>query len=60
MNFNQYLALAVVVWIIICMIIAWIGGKHKERPNPKFDKIPIILGIAVPLLLVIAGIIGAQ
>jgi len=53
------MALIVVVWVVFCLIIVGIGGKHKKNPNPKFDKIPIIIGIAVPLLLVIVGIIGA-
>ena len=58
MDYNKLLLPIGVAWVILCIIIAIIGRKHKHKPNPKFDKIPIIIGIAVPVLLGILGIIG--
>lgn len=59
MDYNQLLLPIGAAWVVLCVTIAIIGSKHKKKPNPKFDKVPIIIGISVPLLIGILAIIGA-
>lgn len=58
MGYEKILALCAVAWIIVCLVIAFIGGKHRNKPKPEFDKVPIILGIAVPVAIGILALIG--
>jgi len=58
LGYEKILALCAVVWIIVCLIIAFIGGKHLNKPHAKFEKVPIILGIAVAGAIGILAVIG--
>ena len=58
MNYNELLLPIGTAWAVLCIVLAIIGSKHKHKPNPKFDKFPIIIGLAVPALIGILAIIG--
>ena len=47
-----------IAWTIVCLYFVVMGGRHKRKPNLKFDKVPIILGIAVAGAIGILAIIG--
>lgn len=47
-----------IVWVVICLFFAVMGGKHLNKFHAKFEKVPIILGLAVAGLLGLLAIIG--
>ena len=47
-----------IIWAIILLYFVVMGGRHKNKPNPKFDKVPIILSWSVAGLFGILAIIG--
>lgn len=59
MDYNKLLLPIGAAWVVLCVVIGIIGSKHKKKPNPKFDKVPIIIGISVPVLIGILAVIGA-
>lgn len=46
------------IWLIILLYLAVMGGKHKNKPKPRFDKVPIILSWSLGGLFGILAIIG--
>ena len=57
-GYDIALAIIIVVWAAGCMWLAAQGAKNKKNPNPKFEKVPIIIGISIPVLIGILAIIG--
>ena len=47
-----------IVWLVICLYFVIMGGKHLNKPHAKFEKVPIIVGLAVAGLLGLLAIIG--
>lgn len=47
-----------IIWIIVCLYFAYMGGKHLNKPHAEFEKVPIILGLAVAGLFGVLAIIG--
>ena len=47
-----------IAWVVICLFFVIMGGKHLNKPHGKFEKVPIILGLAVAGLLGLLAIIG--
>lgn len=46
-----------VAWILVCLYFVFQGGNKNRKAS--FEKVPIIMGIAVALVLGIAMIFGA-
>lgn len=47
-----------IAWMTVCVYFVIMGGRHKRKPNPKFDKVPIILSWSVAGLIGILAVIG--
>lgn len=57
-GYDIALAVIIVAWAALCMWLAAQGAKNKKKPNPKFEKVPIIIGISIPVLIGILAIIA--
>jgi hypothetical protein len=64
MDYDKLLLPIGAAWVIVCIFFAVMGRRNKQKPNPKFEKVPIIVGISVPvaigILALIAYVIGIK
>ena len=58
MGYEKLLGIIAVIWIIVCVRVAFMGWKNKKKPNPRYEKIPIILGLSVAGGIGLLAIIG--